>query len=207
MKDKKLVCGVGISDAGYVVKVTEEVGYIEGKRKRKTVWVCPFYRAWTNMLMRAYSDEYKARQPTYEGVTVCEEWHTFSIFKAWMETQDWEGKQLDKDILFSGNKVYAPEACVFVSSLVNKFLVSRAAARGLYKIGVHWVESKRKFKAECSNPLSEKGDHIGMFLTEQEAHEAWLAKKLEYAHALAATQTDERVAKALIDRYENYISN
>lgn len=37
--------------------------------------------------------------------------------------------------------------------------------------------------------------------SEQEAHEAWLKRKLELAHELAAIQEDPRVAKALTDRY------
>lgn len=35
----------------------------------------------------------------------------------------------------------------------------------------------------------------------QEAHEAWLKRKLELAHLLAAEQEDPRVAEALINRY------
>ena len=32
---KKLVCGVGINDADYVVRKDETVGYVNGKQKRK----------------------------------------------------------------------------------------------------------------------------------------------------------------------------
>lgn len=35
----------------------------------------------------------------------------------------------------------------------------------------------------------------------QEAHEAWLKRKLELAPLLAAEQEDPRVAEALINRY------
>jgi hypothetical protein len=45
---------------------------------------------------------------------------------------------------------------------------------------------------------------MGLFLVEEEAHQAWLDKKLEHAYALAAVQEDERVSKALIDRYKTY---
>ena len=37
-----------------------------------------------------------------------------------------------------------------------------------------------------------------------EAHKAWLKRKQELAILLAAEQTDDRVAKAIIDRYMNY---
>lgn len=44
MKIRKLVCGVGINDADYVVKKQETIGYVNGKRKQKLIWVCPFYQ-------------------------------------------------------------------------------------------------------------------------------------------------------------------
>ena len=87
------------------------------------------------MLDRAYSDKYKQRQPTYRDVTVCEEWHSFMRFRAWMVEQDWEGKELDKDILFQGNKVYSPDTCVFVDKAVNLFLTDCAASRGEWPLG------------------------------------------------------------------------
>ena len=203
MKNKKLVYGVGTNDSGYVVGKWEEAGYVNGKRKRKHVWVCPFYQTWTNMLDRCYSPKFQERQPTYQGCAVSEDWLTFSNFRDWMTTQDWEGKQLDKDLLFEGNKVYGPDTCVFVSQLVNSFNLDSRASRGKWLIGVYWNKTAGKFQANCSNPFSEKKkrEYLGLFTTEQEAHEAWAKRKLELAHELAAIQTDQRVAKALIERY------
>ena len=203
MKKKKLVYGVGINDADYVVKVNETIGYENGKQKRRLVWLCPFYGRWVNMLARCYSTSYKQINPTYEGCSVCEEWLRFSNFRAWMEKQDWEGKHLDKDLLNPRNKVYSPEACVFVDERVNIFLTECSAARGEYMIGVYWDKSKDKFRAVCRS--AGKSKHLGCFGTEIEAHKAWLAFKLKQAKILAAEQTDPRVAKALIDRYQNYI--
>ena len=77
------------------------------------------------MLQRCYSESHLVRQPTYKGCSVCEEWLTFSNFKSWMEQQDWEGKQLDKDLLVYKNKIYSPETCVFVSSVINSFFVEK----------------------------------------------------------------------------------
>lgn len=196
--------GVGINDADYAVTTHETVSYVNGKPKHKQIWVCPFYRLWKSMLERSYSEKVKANNPTYKDCIVCDEWLTFSSFRDWVEQQDWEGKHLDKDLLVPGNKVYSPETCVFVSRQVNTFLTDCGAARGEYKIGVCWDKSSRKFQSRCNNPFTGKQEHLGLFTCEQEAHEAWLAKKLEFAIALAAIQSDERVAKALIDRYENY---
>ena len=204
MKPKKLVCGVGINDADYVVQIKETIGHVDGKRKEKSVWKCPYYRAWNSMLNRCYSAKYQDRNPTYSGCTVSEEWLTLSRFKAWMEAQNWEGKQLDKDLLFDGNKVYSADTCVFVTRMVNMFTTNRGLDRGEWLIGVHWDKWANKFKSQCCNPFTKKRENLGLFTCEQQAHKAWLKRKLELAHELAAIQSDPRVAKALILKYTNH---
>ena len=201
MKPKKLVYGVGTNDAGYVVQNFETVGYVDGKRKRKQVWMCPYYLTWRDMIQRCYSSKRQERYPTYIGCTVSDEWLTFSSFKTWMVQQNWKDNQLDKDLLFEGNKIYSAETCVFVTQMVNKFANDNGAIRGEFLIGVHWHKPLEKFQAMCRNPLTKKKEHLGLFTCEQQAHEAWLKRKLELAHELAAIQTDPRVAKALIERY------
>lgn len=201
MSKKKLMCDVGINDADYTVMIQEIVGYVDGKRKRKLIWACPFYMTWASLLKRCYSEKYQARWPTYIGCSVVEEWKTFSNFKYWMEKQDWQGKQLDKDLLHPGNKEYGPDACVFVSQMVNKFVIESDASRGEYPIGVCWHKGVNKFKAQCCNPFNGKQEHLGLFTCPNEAHKAWLKRKQELAILLAAEQTDERIAKALVDRY------
>jgi len=203
MKLRKLVHGVGINDADYVVKKKETIE-VNGKIKKKLVWYCPYHRAWSNMLERCYSSKYQETHPTYKGCSVSEEWLTFSVFKCWMEDQDWKGMQLDKDLLFSGNKVYSEETCVFVTSVVNSFTIDCGASRGEWLIGVNWNKRVGKFVSRCRNPLTKKREHLGYFTSDIEAHKAWLKRKLGLALLLAAEQTDERVAKALIARYTTY---
>lgn len=202
MSIKKPLAGVGNMDADYVVDRREY--WIEGgKRKSRKIWTCPFYRRWADMISRCYNEKRLLDKSNYIGCSVCEEWLTFSKFRQWMQTQDWEGKHLDKDLLVRGNKVYSPDTCVFISGQVNSFLVERGADRGDCKIGVRFMARLGKFESTCS--VSGKQRYIGLFDTELEAHKAWLAFKLEQAKILAAEQTDPRVAKALIERYENYV--
>ena len=200
---KRLVFGVGINNADYVVQKWKTVA-VDGERKRKLVWECPYHRAWKNMLNRCYYNKLQERYPTYKGCSVSDDWLTFSNFKAWMETQDWEGKHLDKDLLFEGNKVYSADTCVFVSRVVNLFTIYRGNDRGEWLVGLSWNKRDNKFMSSCSNPFTKRREHLGYFDSEQDAHEAWLNRKLELAYELAAIQTDERVAKALINRYSNY---
>lgn len=201
---KKLVCGVGVNDADYIVQIKEDIARISGKRKRKVIWICPFYQRWMNLLRRCYVQAEKDKHPAYMDCTMCDEWLTFSNFRAWMETQDWEGKELDKDLLIKGNKTYGPNSCVFVSSVVNTFTLDCSARRGDFPIGVSWDKDNSKFKAQCSNPFTKKTENLGRFSCPQQAHIAWLTRKLELAKMLAAEQDDPRVAKALVDMYENY---
>lgn len=203
----KLVFGVGINDADYVVKKWVEDGYVNGRRKQRLVWCCPFYQTWTSMLQRCYSAKLQERNPTYIGCTVSEEWKRFSNFRGWMVAQDWEGMQLDKDLLLEGNKGYSEETCVFVTKAVNMFTVERGNDRGEWLIGVYWHKGTSKFISRCSNPFTKKREHLGLFVNELEAHQEWLKRKLELAKELAAIQTDPRVAEALINRYSNYKIN
>lgn len=188
---KTLVYGVGINDADYPVNPT-----IGGKRV-----ACPFYVKWVGMLERCHSEKHQERQPTYIGCSVNPDWLVFSNFKAWMESQDWQGKELDKDLLFVGNKIYSHETCVFVSSVVNGFLVDRGNRRGKWPLGVNYHKVSGRLRSECRNPFTKKLEHLGYFNCPQEAHQAWKKRKHELALQLADLQTDERVASALRKRY------
>lgn len=200
----RLVCGVGINDADYVVQKKEPIGPVGfGKRKQKLIWICPFYLKWKNMLRRCYAPEAK-EQLSYSASVVCDEWHLFSNFKRWMEQQDWQGKELDKDLLVTGNKEYSPDTCVFVTHQVNIFLTERTSMRGEYPIGVHFTKSNGKYRAYCNSVTNGKMIHLGFFSEPEAAHKAWLKYKLEQAHVLAKIEADQRVAEALIARYTNY---
>ena len=202
VKRVKLLFGVGINDADYVVKIQEDLDKIDGKRRRVQIWCCPFYTKWKQMLTRCYSKNYQERRSRYVDCFVCEDWLRFSNFKSWMETQDWEGKELDKDLLVRDNKTYSPETCVFVSRQVNQFLVESNSVRGEYPIGVSWHKDVKKFRASISTKGQRK--QIGYFNTIEEAHKAWLEAKIEAAYELATEQDDPRVAAAIISRYEQY---
>lgn len=131
-----LLYGVGINDAEYQVNTTREKN-----SKREIVWRCPYYQKWVNMLERAYGPQ----RPTYKDVKVCPEWKSFTSFKSWMQTQDWEGKELDKDLRGDG-KLYSPEFCAFVSKKVNMFIHFKVPElyRGYWQISVRFPNKTRK---------------------------------------------------------------
>lgn len=201
--EKELVYGVGINDANYPVHKCTELPREGGKRKQLKV-TCPYYSRWRDMLRRCYSPEYQEKRPTYKDCRVCEEWLTFTYFRAWMETQDWEDKHLDKDLLIPGNKIYSPETCIFIDAKLNYFALECNKSRGSWPIGVHYHKRVKKFSANCRSYFEDKALHLGYYEKPEEAHAAWLAFKLEQAKEIAKTLEDPRLAKALVLRYENY---
>ena len=204
-KKSKLTYGVGINDADYVVQRFES-WQENGKQFKKLVWKCPYYVRWKCMLTRCYSVKFQEDNPTYKDCHVCEEWLIFSRFKKWMKAQAWEGMELDKDILVNANREYSPSKCVFIHKKVNQFLTERGADRGRCSIGVYFlnVGKGKQYRASCSNPFKNTKECLGYYTTEQEAHEAYKRRKYELAIELANSEyvTDDRVRKALIDRFK-----
>lgn len=92
------------------------------------------YTLWANILSRCYSP-HNPRYNSYGGCSVCERWHNYQNFcddlpalpgyedwLAWKNSTGAEEIQLDKDTLFPGNKVYAPNTTQFISATLNKTL-------------------------------------------------------------------------------------
>lgn len=199
MKTKRKVCGVGINDSLTPINKRVTLPHPKGKQIQKTVWACPFYIVWADMLKRCYSDKYLKKYPTYTGCSVCEDWLYFSKFKSWMEQQDWEGKELDKDLLVMGNKVYCPEMCLFVSKDVNYLFLSKFNKRGEYFLGVSSTGSKiRPYRAQCS--VGKVKIELGRFHTELEAHNAWKRAKIDAIKFAMDRLTDDRLIPPLNGR-------
>ena len=183
-KRRRPIFGVGINDSDYVTQS------ISG--------TCPFYITWRGMIQRCFSAKWLNKYPSYRDTTVCDEWLTFSNFKAWMETQDWEGKSLDKDLLGDGN-LYSPETCYFISQKLNCFIngYSTRGSKGLPK-GVY--KSKKRFQAMCRNPFNER-PYIGYYGCPTAANFAYIKKKQEYAKRFIRDEVDPIIKAALTERF------
>lgn len=198
----KKIYDVAVNDANYNIRSTVVIGHtLDGKPIRKELWKCPFYVRWFNMLTRCYNKSYLDKFPTYKDVTVCEEWLTFSNFKAWMEQQDWEGKELDKDLLVDGNKIYGPDNCIFLTKQLNYFLNTNESKRGEYLLGVYFEKDSNRFVAQCNNPFTKRCERIGRFRSELDAHQAYVEKKKKHALSLILDEPDKRIVDAIIRKY------
>ena len=172
---RNIVFSVGINDADYKVSRTE---------KGDEVWVCPYYKIWQGMLKRCYSEKFQQRNPAYKDCYVCEEWLLFSNFRSWMERQDWEGKELDKDILTLSSNIYSKNTCTFIPKWLNIFLSDNP--EGTYLKGVIYKkktddmlnELTKPFYARINDRLNNTRRFLGSFSTEKQAHKAWQLAKI-----------------------------
>ena len=166
---------------------------------------CPAYVTWRNIITRCHGEMTQSQRPTYVGVKVCAEWLTFSNFRKWWIENQVDGYAIDKDIIGDG-ECYSPHSCIFIPQWLNNFTTDRGAVRGCYPVGVHFSESKRKFVAQCSNPMNGgKSEHIGYFADPEEAHFAWRRRKLQLALTLKPEMdnVDPRIYKRVIEIISN----
>lgn len=183
-----LTFGHGINDTDYVTCTRRYV--VDGDGERKLIVIkCPFYVKWHNMLRRCFVD--KRKTPNY----LCDDWLYLSKFKAWMETQDWEGKHLDKDILGKGLNLYSPDTAAFVTKQTNTFVNESKYNKTEYLPGAQWIEHRGKFRSAISK--LGKITFLGHYDTEIEAHLAWKKEKHKIALYLADQESDERVKEVL----------
>ena len=192
------VYGVGILGAKYLASVN-------GVQTKE-------YVLWCHMLTRCYSDEFKKKQPTYEGCEVSDKFKSYEYFYEWCHSQigfdnDGNGNpfQLDKDLLVKGNKIYSESTCVFLPREINQLLTRREALRGKHLIGVYWCNTKKAFVAQV-NKNKGKSERLGIFKTEIEAFKAYKTAKESFVKEQATkwkSQIDLRAYNALMNYQVN----
>lgn len=166
--------------------------------------ICKFYRVWSSMLERCYSETLHKRCPTYIGCSVAEEWLILSNFKKWFEVHYIEGYQLDKDLLVEGNKTYGPDTCIFVTGLLNNLFTDSAKIRGECPIGV--AVNKRSGKYVANLKMYGRKKWLGQFNTPEEAHQAYIKAKREYVLEVVEMQRgidNDRVLDVIYEKYSN----
>jgi hypothetical protein len=179
INQRKMVFSVGINDADYMTS----------QRINKKEIRCPFYTRWRNMLKRCYCLKSIEKRSTYSDCTVHKDWHLFSNFKAWMVKQDWQGKQLDKDILHQGNKLYSADNCIFVSEEINSLFLTVKSSRGKYKLGTSLCKRRNKFEVSCRDYQGNRL-RLGYHVSEHEAHEVYKKYKYKLISDIASQQTE-----------------
>jgi hypothetical protein len=137
----ELVYGVGVYERGVFVCSSE------GNATKE-------YGLWVSMLARCYSTELQLKSPTYIDCEVSDDFKNFQYFAEWCNNQIGFGAkdyQLDKDLVFKGNKLYSSDTCFFVPKQVNMFPVKSDISRGIHPIGVTFDKNANKFNVRCKD--------------------------------------------------------
>ncbi len=187
MGNRKLAFGVGTNDVPYNTRD------IDGSGTR-----CPYWIKWYSMLRRVYSSGYHKKFPSYIGTTVSTEWRTFSTFRKWMAKQEWEGNELDKDIMFPGNTEYSEDACRFIPRGLNKLLTDHASRRGPWPQGVTETTTRKgtkRYRARVNSMGKETA--LGTFGTPEEAYKAYTLGKIQEIKRWQNQLTDKQLIKGL----------
>ncbi|WP_458717017.1 hypothetical protein [Pseudomonas gregormendelii] len=197
---QRLVCGWGINDADYGIQISSS-SWNDGIKEFTVEYDCPYYKKWSLMLTRCFSQKFKIKNPTYADVTVCDEWKRFSVFRAWMETMPWQGNELDKDILGDGTH-YSPRTCCFVPKSVNMFW-TRCGKKDVGLVGVSFDKSTGNFKAQCK--IGGRRRTLGRFTSESDAHKAWIRGKAESLRILLGSLSlDERIVEGMHKKLQSF---
>ena len=80
------------------------------------------------MFVRCYDNKYQLRQPTYIGCSVSDEFCNFQNFAEWYSHYKYECQyplEIDKDLLYEGNKIYSPKTCCLLPKEINATLNSK----------------------------------------------------------------------------------
>lgn len=170
-------------------KTVHNIGFIgEGEFTQTTHK--SIYDKWYNMISRCYDPNFHISYPTYKDCLVCDEWHNFQNFANWYEENYYEIDtkiELDKDILFKGNKIYSSRTCILVPKEINILLAKATANRGEYPIGVTLFRNG-KFKASITK--NNKVKHLGYYDNQILAFNAYKKAKEEYIKDIAQKYCD-----------------
>lgn len=152
----------------------------------------PYHKVWTRggRLYHSLCQRLRAKTKNnivYEGCV--NNFESFQFFVDWCQhefgylNKESNGNfwSLDKDIII-GDKCYSPESCMFIPARVNVFFSYLKKSKGAFPIGVNFHKSSGKYVAQCNSGGSQK--HLGLFLTPEEAHQAWQKAKLTELQAI-----------------------
>ena len=153
------------------------VGYIGYDHRNENLRIKKSYQSWVYMLKRCYIKNAKNR--VYQNCKVCDEWLCYLNYEKWFDENyyyiDNSQMNLDKDILIKGNKIYCPNACVFVPQNINKLFTKSNKTRGNLPIGVYKVQNGNKYAAHLN--INNRLVNLGSFNTVEEAFAAYKVAK------------------------------
>ena len=151
------------------------------------------YDAWIRMLERSKDETFKNRYPVYKNVDCCDEWLCFQNFAEWYEDHyyeiDGQAMEVDKDWIKFGNKIYCPEFCEVVPSIINSCLLNHSKVKYLeLPTGITYHNDKYRVRLSIEG----KRKNLGYYTNLNKAMQVYKNAKITYI-------------KNLAEKYKNYI--
>ena len=180
----RLVHGFGINDKSCPIK----------DKDRKLL---KEYNMWRNMIARCHRKDVQERQPTYINCEISKNFKYYHLFYKWYHSQigcNTPNAELDKDLIFKGNKIYSEDNCLLLPDEINVFLTKRESLRGLHPVGVHFHKPLNKYRAQINK--NKKKIHLGYFSDTNSAFNAYKVQKEMHAKELAEKYRDHIDSRA-----------
>jgi hypothetical protein len=153
----------------------------------------PEYQTWSNMIMRCYRDTYQATHTSYIGCSVDPEWHDYQNFAKWWNenfyTIPGERMDFDKDLLFKGNRVYAPEKCCIIPHRLNLLFMRRTQKEKSTPTGILETSSGKYYATYGAT--GKTNGRAGPFDTLEEAFAEYKKIKESAIRAMVEQYKDE----------------
>lgn len=173
----------------------------------------PVHQVWSNMVARCFSDK---RKYYYKDCTLHTEWLDFQVFAEWYELQIGcdSGYELDKDLMYSGNKHYSPKTCCLLPRDINQALSIfykkdsyLKAGVSVRKSGTYRYKISKGGKAKFSKPYKTEMEAFHEYVKEKEIHIKELANA--YKEKLCPLVYERLLTWRLIDtsNCENTVDN
>jgi len=187
---RQLIYGVGIND----IMIPEFTS--------SRIW-----RKWTGIIRRCDNNDPKwlKEHMSYSGCTLDPRWIKLSAFKEWIEQwDDYENKEVDKDILITGNRVYGPDTCLMVRPIVNGWFKPHLDYGDLPR-GVSWNngwkkgKSPKPYRAQITPIKTGKRTGLGYYDTIEEASAVFEEARKEQMKILIETEIDLKVKNAIME--------
>ena len=151
--------------------------------------------------MHRRAENYDGEHPSYEDVTVCEEWWDYQNFAEWYEKNYYEIEGdflcLDKDIKDPFSRVYSPNTCILIPNVINEIFKKTAVSNdglptGVYRRTDTMVERYRS----RTKILDENGKAKIVSKTTKTPEEAFEFYK----------ENKEKYIKQMAEKYKNMIT-
>lgn len=145
------------------------------------------YSRWKNMMNRCYNVVLQDKYFTdYKDCEICEEWWNYANYRKWFDEHVPDvGKNeignydIDKDILYQGNKIYSASTCCIVPHFINA--LAKDNKSGKYMQGV--TKEDNRYVTEiyyCGDRIK-----LGSYKTEEEAFKVYKNYKEKFIKDIA----------------------